>query len=85
MHACNACCGAGVSEKTFSLEFFKKQGSRGGRKSAASLTAEERSARARKAALAQKLTPAQRVARAKKAVAAREAKRKAKRVARGLD
>jgi hypothetical protein len=65
-----------MAEKTFSLEFFKKQGAIGGKKAAAAFTADERSARARKAALAQKLTPAERVARAKKAVAAREAKRR---------
>lgn len=34
------------------LEFFRKQGRKGGRKLAASMTAEERSARARKAVAA---------------------------------
>jgi hypothetical protein len=56
------------------LDYFKKEGSRGGKKAAASMTAEQRSARAQKAALA--LSPAERSERARKAVAAREAKRK---------
>jgi hypothetical protein len=56
------------------LDYFKKEGSRGGKKSAASLTPAQRSARAQKAALA--LSPSQRSERARKAVAAREAKRK---------
>jgi hypothetical protein len=58
------------------LEFFRKQGSKGGKKSAASFTPEERSARAKKAVAAVSLTPEQRHARALKAVAAREANRK---------
>ena len=57
------------------LEFFKKHGSRGGKKSAAALTPAERVARAKKASAAQKLTAGERRARARKAVAAREAKR----------
>jgi hypothetical protein len=56
------------------LDYFKKEGRRGGKKAAASLTPEERSARAKKAALA--LPPAERSERARKAVAAREAKRR---------
>jgi hypothetical protein len=59
-------------------EFFRKHGSRGGKKSAASLTSEERIARAKKAVAAVSLTPEERRARALKAVAAREAKRKQK-------
>ena len=55
-------------------EYFRKQGSKGGKKAAAAMTPEQRTDRARKAA--QSLTPEQRVARAKKAVATREAKRK---------
>ena len=58
------------------LEYFKKQGSRGGKKGAKSLTAEQRKARAKKASLA--LSPEQRSQRARKAVATREAKRKLK-------
>jgi hypothetical protein len=58
------------------LDFFRKQGSKGGKKSAAALSPGERSARAKKAAEAQSLTPEQRRARALKAVAAREARRK---------
>jgi len=58
------------------LEYFRKQGSRGGKKAAESLTPEERSARAKKASLA--LTPTERSERARKAVAARELKRRAK-------
>lgn len=56
------------------LEFFRKQGSKGGKKAAASMTAAQRKARARKAA--ESMTPEERSARASKAVAAREAKRK---------
>jgi hypothetical protein len=58
------------------LEFFRKQGSKGGKKSAAALTPAQRIARAKKAGLS--LTPAKRRARALKAVAAREAKRRMK-------
>ena len=57
-------------------EFFRKHGSKGGKKSAAALTPEQRTARAKKAVAAVSLTPEQRRARALKAVAAREAKRK---------
>ncbi len=57
------------------LEYFRKQGSKGGKKSAAALTPAERSARAKKASASEKLTAAERHARALKAVAAREAKR----------
>jgi hypothetical protein len=60
------------------LEYFRKQGSRGGKKAAASLTPAQRTARAKKAALA--LSPAERSERARKAVAAREAKRKTKKL-----
>ena len=56
------------------IEFFRKQGSKGGKKSAALLTPEERRERAKRAANA--LSPEQRRTRALKAVAAREAKRK---------
>lgn len=56
------------------LDYFKKEGRRGGKKAAASMTAEQRSARAQKASLA--LSPSERSERARKAVAAREAKRK---------
>jgi hypothetical protein len=55
-------------------EFFRKQGSKGGKKSAAALSPEERIARAKKAALS--MTPEDRRARATGAVAAREARRK---------
>ena len=55
------------------LEFFRKQGARGGKKSAANMTPEQRVERARNAAAS--MTPEQRTARAKRAVAAREAKR----------
>lgn len=57
-------------------EFFRQQGSKGGKIAAASLTPEERVARAKKAVAAVSLTPEERRARALKAVAAREAKRK---------
>lgn len=56
------------------MEFFRKQGSKGGKKAAASMTPAERTARAKNAAAS--MTPAERRARALKAVAAREAKRK---------
>jgi hypothetical protein len=68
-----------VAKKTLPseiLDFFRKHGSKGGKQSAALFTAEERSARAKKAAAAVALTPEQRRERALKAVAAREAKRK---------
>jgi hypothetical protein len=55
------------------LDYFRKQGSRGGKKAAASLTPEQRTTRAQNAALA--LSPQERSERARKAVAAREAKR----------
>ena len=58
------------------LEFFRKQGSKGGKKAAASMTPAERTTRARKAAAS--MTPESRRERARKAVAAREAKRKTK-------
>jgi hypothetical protein len=59
------------------IEFFRKQGSKGGKKAAASMTPEERVARARNAAAA--MTPEQRSARAKKAsMAARKARRRPK-------
>jgi hypothetical protein len=57
------------------LEFFRKAGSRGGKKAAAALTPDQRKARAKKASLA--LSPKLRSERARKAVNAREAKRKA--------
>jgi hypothetical protein len=62
-------------------EFFREQGSKGGKKSAASFTPEERIARAKKASrkAVAAMTAEQRRARALKGVAAREAKRKAKR------
>lgn len=55
------------------IEYFRKQGSKGGKKAAALMTPEERTARAKNAAAS--MTPAERRARALKAVAAREAKR----------
>jgi len=61
-------------------EFFRKQGSKGGKMSAAALTPEQRIARATKAskkAIAG-TTPEQRRARALKAVAVRAAKRREK-------
>jgi len=58
------------------LEFFRKQGSKGGRKAASAMTPEARVARAKKAAAS--MTPEQRTARAKKASAAAVAKRKAR-------
>jgi hypothetical protein len=62
-------------------EFFRRQGSRGGKKAAESLTAEERKERARKAPMA--LSADERKERAQKAVAAREAKRKRRPAKRG--
>jgi hypothetical protein len=59
------------------LEFFRREGSRGGKKAAAALTPEQRRARAKKASLA--LSPKLRSERARKAVMAREVKRKAER------
>jgi hypothetical protein len=61
-------------------EYFRKQGSKGGKKSAAALTPEQRIARAQKASkkAAANMTAEERRARALKAVAAREVKRKAK-------
>ncbi|HXA66097.1 MAG TPA: hypothetical protein VNV82_13140 [Bryobacteraceae bacterium] len=61
-------------------EFFRKQGSKGGKKAAKLLTDEQRRNRAKKASTraAEIMTPEQRIARAKKAVEAREAKRKAR-------
>ena len=61
-------------------EYFRKQGSKGGKKSAAALTPEQRVARAQKASkqAAANMTAEERRARALKAVAAREAKRKTK-------
>ena len=56
------------------LDFFRKQGSKGGKKAAAGMTPEARIARAKRAA--ESMTPEQRTARAKKAAAARKAKRK---------
>lgn len=56
------------------LEYFRKQGAKGGRKAAQSMTAEQRIARSQAANNA--LTPEQRVERSKKAVAAREKLRK---------
>ena len=56
------------------LDFFRKQGSRGGKKAAAGMTPEARVARAKKAA--ESLTPVERTARAKKAAAVRKANRK---------
>jgi hypothetical protein len=60
------------------VEYFRKQGSKGGKKSAAALTAEERIARAQKASkqAAANMTAEERRARALKAVAARESKRR---------
>jgi hypothetical protein len=58
------------------IEFFRKQGSKGGKKAAASMTPKARIARAKKAAEA--MTPEQRAARAKKASAAAAAARKVK-------
>jgi hypothetical protein len=58
------------------LEFFRKQGSKGGKKAAAMLTPEARVARAKKAAAS--MTPQERTARARKAAAASAIARKAK-------
>ncbi|MBZ5607252.1 MAG: hypothetical protein LAP38_03270 [Acidobacteriia bacterium] len=62
------------------LEFFRKQGRKGGKRSAAALTPEERHARAVKAskAASENMTAEEKRARALRAVAAREAKRKQK-------
>ena len=61
-------------------EFFRKQGSKGGKKAAKLLTDEQRRERATQASkkATESMTAEQRSARAKKAVAAREAKRKAR-------
>ena len=61
-------------------EFFRKQGSKGGKKSAAALTPAQRIARAQKASkkAAANMTAEERRTRALKAVAAREAKRRVK-------
>jgi hypothetical protein len=61
------------------LDFFRKEGSRGGKKSAAAMTPEQRTNRAKRAA--DSMSPEARIARAKNAVAAREAKRKTARPA----
>ncbi len=69
----------GVAKKKLppeALEFFRKQGKKGGKKAAATSTPAERSARAKKAALT--IPPEVRSERARKAVAAREAKRRKK-------
>ena len=62
------------------LDFFRRQGSKGGKIAAARMTPEARVARAKKAA--ESMTPEERSARAKKAaavaVAVREAKKKLK-------
>lgn len=58
------------------VEFFRKHGSRGGKKAAAAMTPEERTARAQAAAAA--MTPEERRARAQKASAAAVAARKKK-------
>ena len=57
------------------LDFFRKQGSKGGKKAAAAMTPEARVARAKAAAAA--MTPEERTARAKKASAAAVAARRA--------
>jgi hypothetical protein len=56
------------------VEFFRRQGSKGGKKAAASMTPQERTDRARAAAAS--MTPEERAARAKKASAAAVAARK---------
>jgi hypothetical protein len=56
------------------VEFFRKQGSKGGKKAAASMTPQQRTARAKAAAAS--MTPEERAARAKKASAAAVAARK---------
>jgi hypothetical protein len=61
------------------LEFFRNQGSKGGKKAAAAMTPEARVARAKKASAS--MTPEERVARAKKASTAALAARKAKKKA----
>ena len=58
------------------LDFFRKQGSKGGKKAAAGMTPEARVTRAKKAA--ESMTPEERTARAKKAAAVSAAVRKAK-------
>jgi hypothetical protein len=60
------------------LEFLRRKGSEGGKKAAASLTPEQRTTRARAAALSG--TAEERSERARKAVAARESKRKRRRL-----
>ena len=56
------------------VEFFRKQGSKGGKKAAASMTPQQRTARAKAAAAS--MTPEARAARAKKASAAAVAARR---------
>ncbi len=56
------------------LEYFRKEGSKGGKKAAANLTPAQRRARAKKASLS--IPPEKRSEYARKAVAAREAKRR---------
>ena len=58
------------------LDFLRRKGSEGGKKAAASMTPEQRTARAKKAALSG--TPEKRSERARNAVSAREAARKTK-------
>jgi hypothetical protein len=62
------------------LEFFRKQGSKGGKKAAAAMTPDARVARAKKASAS--MTPHERVVRAKKASTAALAARKAKKKSR---
>jgi hypothetical protein len=62
-------------------EFFRKQGSKGGKKAAAAMTPEERIARAKTAAAS--MTPEARIARAKKASTAAVTARRAKKGGRG--
>jgi hypothetical protein len=62
------------------IDFLRKIGSKGGKNAAASMTPEQRIARARKAVNSS--TPEERSERARKAVAAREALRKARKRAR---
>ena len=64
-----------LTEKTFTVDFFKKQGKIGGKKAAKALTKQERTEKARKAGAS--VSHEQAVIRAKKAAAARDAKRKA--------
>ena len=56
------------------LEFFRKEGSKGGKKAASMSTPAQRRERSKKANFS--LTPEQRSEHARKAVAAREAKRR---------